>query len=170
MDSFLKQPDEKTGSKAIFIVSVIIGVLVIGGLLGLVSMKKSTQEIQKNALEGAFYEGSPEFSMFTKKIIAETDSDRTTEARTGLGTIMMSIRGKISNLTDKTLTGLEIKVAVVDSNGNPVKEKTSVVIPKEVESLAPGKDLPVQLSIEGFDKDDDRANIRWKVTAIKIGD
>ena len=48
------------------------------------------------------------------------------------------------------------------------KEKTVVVIPKEVERLETAKSLPVQVMIEGFNKDDDRANIRWKVTAIKV--
>lgn len=168
MDTFLKEPEKKSNSNAVFIVAIIVGVLIVGAVLGLVSLKKSTQQIQVDALEGAFYEGSPEFEQYTKKIIAETNLDKTTESPTGMGTIVMSIRGEISNLTGKTLTGLELRVTVVDQSDNPVKEKTFVVIPKEVDSLETGKTLPIQVSVEGFNRDDDRANIRWKVTAIKI--
>lgn len=171
MDEFLDKPEKKSGINKIFIVAIVIGVIVVGALLGLVSLKKSTQQAQVDALEGAYHEGSPEFERYTKKIIAETDENNTQESPTGMGTIVMSIRGKILNLTGKTLTGLELRVSVVDQNNKPVKEKTVIVIPKEiekVEKLETGKTLPVQVMIEGFNKDDDRAQIRWKVTAIKI--
>lgn len=168
MKTFLEKPEPKKGLNIMFVVAVLVGVALVAGLLGLVSLKKSSQEIQVNALEGAFREGSPEFEKYTKKIVAETDTENTQESPTGLGTIVMSIRGTIFNITGKTLTGLEIKIGVVDGDNNPVKEKTVIVIPKEVDKLESGQTLPVQVMIEGFNKDDDRANIRWKVTAIKI--
>jgi hypothetical protein len=167
MKTFLDEPEPKKGMNMMFVVAVLIGIGLVAGLLGLVSMKKSTQQIQVDAMEGAYREGSPEFALYTRKIIAETDTERTQQSPTGMGTIVMSIRGNILNITGKTLTGLEIKVTVVDSNDQPVKDKTTVIIPKEVEKLESGKTLPVQVTIEGFNKDDDRANIRWKVTAIK---
>jgi hypothetical protein len=168
MKTFLDEPEPKKGMNMMFVVAVLIGIGLVAGLLGLVSMKKSTQQIQVDAMEGAYREGSPEFALYTRKIIAETDTERTQQSPTGMGTIVMSIRGNILNITGKSLTGLEIKVTVVDSNDQPVKDKTTVIIPKEVEKLESGKTLPVQVTIEGFNKDDDRANIRWKVTAIKI--
>jgi hypothetical protein len=168
MKTFLDEPEPKKGINMMFVVAVLIGIALVAGLLGLVSMKKSTQQIQVDAMEGAFREGSSEFALYTRKIIAETDTERTQQSPTGMGTIVMSIRGNILNITGRTLTGLEIKVTVVDSNDQPVRDKTTVVIPKEVEKLESGKTLPVQVTIEGFNKDDDRANIRWKVTAIKV--
>lgn len=168
MDTFLHEPEKKTGINKVFIVAMVVGVIVVAALLGLVSLKKSTQQVQVDALAGAFREGSPEFEKYTKKIIAETDEENTQQSPTGMGTIVMNIRGNILNLTGKTLTGLELKVWVVDSNNKPVKEKTVIVIPKEVEKLETGKTLPVQVMIEGFNKDDDRAQIRWKITAIKV--
>lgn len=168
MDTFLQQPEKKRGNM-MFLAAIGIGVIAVVAFLGLVSLKSSTQQIQTQALEGAFREGTPEFEKYTKKIIAETDEKNTTESPTGMGTIIMSIRGRMHNRTGKTLTGLEIKVSVIDSFGNPVKEKTTVVIPKEeVTKLETGQILPVQVTIEGFNKNDDRANLRWKVTAIKV--
>lgn len=168
MDNFLQEPQIKKGNGKVFLIASFIGILIIGSVLGLVSLKKSTQQIQVDAMEGAYREGSPEFEKYTRKIIAETNEDRTTYSPTGMGTIMMSIHGSFRNITGKTLTGLEIKVGVVDSFGNMVKEKTMIIVPKEVEKLDNNQVLPVQVTIEGFAKDDDRANIRWKVIAIKV--
>lgn len=168
MKTLTDEPERKKGFNILFVAAILVGIGLVAGLLGLVSLKKSSQQIQVDAMEGAFREGSPEFEKYTKKIIAETDIDNTQQSPTGLGTIVMSIRGNILNITGKTLTGLEIRVSVVDSDHKPVKEKIAIVIPKEVEKLETGKSLPVQVVIEGFNKDDDRANIRWKVTAIKV--
>lgn len=169
MDTFLQQPEKKKSNNTIFLAAIGIGFLIILAFLAVVSLKSSTKQIQTQALEGAFREGTPEFEKYTKKIIAETNEDKTTWSPTGMGTIMMSIHGRIRNITGKPLTGLEIKVGVIDSFGKTVKEKTTVVIPKEeITSLENGQILPVQVTIEGFAKDDDRANLRWKVTAIKV--
>jgi hypothetical protein len=71
-------------------------------------------------------------------------------------------------MTGKTITGLEIKVSVVDRMNNPIKEKKLVVVPTQKESLLPEEVMPVRLTIDGFKKEDDRAMVRWKVTAIKV--
>jgi hypothetical protein len=168
MERFLKEPPKQTGNTKVFLIAALIGIVVVGTILGLVSLKKSTQQIQVDAMANAYREGSPEFERYTKKIVAETNEERTTQSPTGMGTVMMSIHGRIRNITGKTLTGLELKIGVVDSFGNVIKEKTTVVIPKEVETLEHNGVLPVQTTIEGFAKDDDRANIRWKVIAIKV--
>ena len=85
-----------------------------------------------------------------------------------MGTITMFIGGTIRNFTGRTLTGLEIKVGMVDSFGNLLKERTVIVIPKQKASLDNNQTLPVRVTIEGFDPKADLANIRWKVTAIKV--
>lgn len=168
MDTFLEEKKEKQGINKVLIGALIAGFVIVAAVVGLVALKPSTQQVNEQALEGAFREGSPEFAQYTRKIIAQTDENRTTQSPTGMGTIVMSIGGNIRNVTGKTLTGLELKVGVVDSFNNPLKEKTLIVIPKQAEKLDNNQTLPVQVLIEGFGKDDDRANIRWKVTAIKV--
>lgn len=169
MDNFLQKPKKEKSNKIVIVAAMAVGVVFVLVLLGLFSLKSSQQQIQTQALEGAFREGTPEFEKYTKKIVAETDFDNTQQSPTGMGTIMMSIRGKFYNFTGKTLTGLEVRVSVVDITGKPVKEREVVVLPKgEINELDNGQTMPVQVTIEGFNKDDDRANIRWKVTAIKV--
>jgi hypothetical protein len=168
METYTGNGEEKQGINKVLIGAIVVAALIVAAGVGLIALKPSRQDVQEQELSGAFREGSPEFAQYTKRIIAETDENRTTQSPTGMGTIVMSIGGTIRNITGKTITGLEIKVSVIDSFGKMVKEKTLTVVPKQAERLANNEYLPVTVLMEGFNKDDDRANIRWKVTAIKI--
>lgn len=170
MNDFLsenKQREGNVGNKYL-LPAVGIGLLIVAAAIAFIALRPSTEEVHEQVLSDAVREGSPEFAVLTKKIAIETDENRTMQSSTGLGTIVMNIAGKIRNMTGKTLTGLEIKVGVVDSFGGVVKEKTLIVVPKQTERIANNEVFPVQVLMEGFNKDADRANIRWKVTAIKV--
>ena len=66
------------------------------------------------------------------------------------------------------MNALEINVAVVTQFNKVLKERRILVVPTQVPRLEPDQTIPVTLSLDGFSKDDDRANIRWKVTAIRV--
>jgi hypothetical protein len=81
--------------------------------------------------------------------------------------VMMAIPATIHNRSDKTLTTVELNVSVVDQKGNIIKEKTYLVVPKQQLFLTPNQALNTTAVVEGFEPTDDRANVKWKVTAIK---
>jgi len=168
MDSFLQEPEKKRGINKILLGAVIIAVLVVAAVVGIISLQPSKQQVHDQVIDSAYREGSPEFALYTKKIAIQYDADHSIESLTGMGTRMMLIGGIVRNMTGKTLIGLEVKATVIDSFGKPVREKTALIIPKDVDSLGPDESLPIRVVIEGFNKDDDRANVRWKVTAIKV--
>jgi len=168
MDSLLQEPQKEKGANKILIGALTAAVLALLVLIALFSFRPSATQIEQDALEGAFREGTPEFQTFTKKISAKTEENATTKSPTAMGTMIMSIGGTIRNSTGKTLTGLELKVDVVDTFNNPLKEKTLIVIPKQQEKLENNQTLAVRVNIDGFDLKADLANIRWKVTAIKV--
>ena len=80
----------------------------------------------------------------------------------------MWIGGKIHNKGDKVINGLEVSVWVVTQFKEKLKEKSVLVIPRQQPVLNPGETIPITLTLDGFDKNDDRADIRWKVTAIRV--
>ena len=169
MQSFLEKITARlAGNGRFFIGKLIIALLLVSMTSGFYSTCTSRQAVQQQQLEGAAREGTPEFEALTKKIVIQTDDDRTLESPTGMGTIIMFIRGNIRNFTGKTLTGLEIKVTVIDQLGKPVKDKTLIVVPNQREKLETNQTMPVDARLEGFSKEDDRALVRWKVTAIKV--
>lgn len=150
------------------ILALIIAIVLVGGGVGLLLKLQPTAEEQRQMiLEGALREGMPEFEAMTKKIIAENDEENTWQSPLGTGGIMMNVAGKIRNLSDKTLTGLELRVSVLDTFGKPVKERTLIVVPTQKEKLEPTGEMNVVVRFDGFRQDDDRARIQWKVTAIK---
>jgi hypothetical protein len=165
---FSEQEEKKKGINKLFVVGFVIGALIIAGIIGLL-LRKPSMDVQKaNILHGAYTEGSPEFQDLQKDIIISTDTDRTVQSPMAAGTISMFIHGNIRNKGTKTITILEINAAVVTQFKSTVlKEKRVLVVPVQLARLDPGQTVPVTLTIDGFSKDDDRADIRWKVTAIK---
>ena len=117
-------------------------------------------------LEGSYREGSPEFADLNKDIIISTD-DKTVQSPMATGKISMFINGKIRNKGTRTINVLEVNVAVVTQFNDVIRERRILVVPVQQAVLGPDQIIPMTLTLDGFSKDDDRANIRWKVTAIK---
>jgi hypothetical protein len=163
MESLLAK-EEKRGVNRTFIIAIVIALALIGIVVFLLSRTPPADQRKEKILASAFHEGDPEFKDLSKDIIIATD-DRTVESPTGLGTISMFIRGNIHNKGDRTIDILEVNVSVITQFNEVIKEKRMLVIPVQQPSLGPGQDIPVTLTIDGFSKNDDRANIRWKVTA-----
>lgn len=168
LDAKLSEGESKKSVNKSFLVAILIAVLIIGGGILLIwKFQPSMQEQQEQVLADALREGSPEFDVLTRRIIAETNEDETIQSPVGTGFVMMQIAGRIRNNGDKTLTGLEIKVSVIDSFGKVIKDQTALVVPNQRKKLAPKEQMNVSIRIDGFDPKDDRARIQWKVTAIK---
>ncbi|MDQ6787393.1 MAG: hypothetical protein M3033_11360 [Acidobacteriota bacterium] len=169
MDSLLQTENrEKKGVNKILLASLLVATVLIAGAVWLLSLKPSPDERQQQLLVNSYQEGSPEFERYTKDIVIQTDMDNIMQSPTGMGTIMMTIPAKIRNKSQKTINALEVKVSVVDLAGKVVREKKLLVVPKQEEKLLPNQTIPVIATVEGFSRDDDRANVRWKVTAIGV--
>jgi hypothetical protein len=167
MEAFLGEKVEKKGLNKGFVIGIVIGVVVIAAVIGLLlSLRPSVDDQKAKILEGLSRAGTPEFDAVTKDIIISTD-DRTVESPNGFGRISMFIVGKIRNKGTKTINALEVNVAVIDQLNAIVKEKNVLVVPTQREKVSPGEIIPITLSLDGFDKKDDRANIRWKVIGLR---
>jgi hypothetical protein len=168
MESFINEPKKQPNSSfKVMIGASIVAILLVAGFILLLYLRPSEVNLQQKAIESSLRPGSPEFEALTRKIVISTDEDRLMQSPTALGSIMMSIGGTLKNLTGKTLTLVEVNVAVVDMKGNVLKDKNILVVPKQSETLVDREEVPISVTIEGFKKEDDRANFRWKVTAIK---
>lgn len=167
MDTLL-QTEKKKGVNKILLTALLAATLLIAGAIWLLSLSPSRDEKNQQLLADSYLEGSPEFNQYTKDIIIQTDMNNIMESPTGMGTIMMTIHANIRNKGQKTINGLEVKVSVVDLLGKVVREKKVLIVPAQEEELSPGQTIPVVATLEGFSREDDRANVKWKVTAIKV--
>ena len=158
---------EATESNRTLIIAVaVVAAVVIAGLFyGLMKLSSRGPSVD-SGLQGAFRAGSPQFEENKSKIFL--DEPEATEAKRALGDIVMSLQTTVRNLTGKTLTGLEIRAAVVDYEGKAVKERTVAVIPTRQPELAPNKTMNVQVLLDGMSETDARANIKMEVTGFKF--
>lgn len=156
---------ERRINKLHLIGAAVALVLIAAGIYYL--LQTPPMEVQKAMiLEGSLHEGDPRFAEITKDIIISTDPD-TVESPNAFGTISMFIKGNIKNYSKHVINGLEVNVAVIDQFNQPLKEKRVLVVPTQRPTLGPDESIPITLSVDGFSAEDDRANIRWKVTAIR---
>jgi hypothetical protein len=166
MDELFEIGKEKKGVNLVFIGGVAVALAIVAGAIWMLSFRPSIEDQTAKLLEGTYREGSPEFVSITKDILISTD-ENTVESPMGLGTISMFIKGGIYNKGPKKITALEVNVGVVTQENLVIREKKIVVVPIQQPSLNAGETIPITLTLDGFDRKDDRANIRWKVTAIR---
>lgn len=155
-----------------FIVSAIIGLLLIAGLFTYIKTRPAPPPFKgppQQHLEGALRAGSPEFEQVKQRI--QMDDPEAIEGGSVAGGLMMRLMTTVRNFTGRTINGLEMRAAVVDLEGKPVKERFVIVVPNagaNVTELENNKTLPVSIVIEGFNKSDVRANIQMEVTGVKF--
>ena len=166
MDELFTTGKPKKGINPVLIVGALVGIVAIGLAIWLLSFKPSMEDQTAKILQGSFKEGSPEYTELNKDIVISTD-DNTVESPMGTGKISMFIHGKIRNKGTRTVNILEVSVSVVTQFNQPLRERKILVVPVQRSTIGPGEIIPITLTFDGFTKDDDRANIHWKVTAIR---
>jgi hypothetical protein len=158
------------GRRKIFIIAGLATALVVAALVYWAT--RPAARIAEPRLEGAVRAGSPEFAQVADRIVVEFIPDQDAfESTRPVGDIVMTLRPTVRNFTGRTLAGLELKATVVDLEGNAVRERTVVAIPNAAAGRAElenNKAVEVPIMMEGFRKEDVRANIRIEKTAFKF--
>lgn len=169
MENFLQEKKEPRNINKVLIGALLVAAALVAGAVWLLTFMPTVEQQKEQQMAGAFYEGSPEFDAYTKSIVISTDLNRTSEGRLGLGTIQMAIHGDLRNRGSKTINLLELSVGVIDRQNQIVKEKKILVVPTDqTPTLTPSETMHVFATLDGFTDKDDRANVRWKVTAIRF--
>jgi hypothetical protein len=169
MSSTRTSVDESDSSrKMIFIVVGLAGALLIALLVYWAT--RPTPHAGEPHLENALRADSPEFAQWRDRIAVDFIPDQDAfESTRAVGDIVMTMRPKIRNFTGRTLSGLELKVAVVDLEGKPIRERTVIAIPNGAAGateLENNKVLVVPILMEGFKQTDVRANIKLDASSI----
>ena len=157
-------PEEKPRRTLIIIVAVIAAVL-IGGFFYFL-MRSTTAPGPAPTLQGAIRTGAPEWDQYKSKILV--DVPEATQATTALGGFQMTLETTVRNFTGRTITGLEMRAAVLNSQGLAIKDRTMVVIPSRQPELLPTRTMHVTISIPGLKESDDRKALWMEVTGFKL--
>jgi hypothetical protein len=162
-DRRLEEPESR---RTLIIVVAVAAAVVVALFFAFLMWSSGDSGAGEPRLQGAIRAGTPEFEQYKPQIVL--DDPEATEAKRALGDTVMSLSTTVRNLSNKTINGLEIRGAVVDHQGQPVKERTVIVIPTRQAELAPNKTMPVTLMLEGMKDTDDRANIKMEVAGLKF--
>src|SRR6266550_5742854 len=150
----------------IIVVAIIAAILIAGLFYLLMRAGKNSAGGPPTRLADAIRPGLPDWDKYSELIVL--DEPEADEAGRALGDIVMTLHSTVRNFTGRTITGLEIRAAVVDHQGNPVRERYIVVLPAREPELEPNKTMPVNIVLDGMTETDDRANIKMEVSGFKF--
>jgi hypothetical protein len=162
--------DADSSRKTIFIVVGLAGALLIALLVYFVT--RPAPPAQQPRLENALRADSPEFAQWRDRIAIDyiVDND-TLDSVSAIGGRTLTPQPTVRNFTGRTISGLELKATAVDLNGQPVRERTMIVIPNVFtgqRELEPNRFAKVTIPIEGFKKEDAPATVKIELTGVRF--
>lgn len=158
-------PEEKSRRTLIIVVAIIAAVL-IGGFFYVLFRSAASPTQTQATLEGAIRAGTQEFEQYREKIAL--DNPEADQATNLLGGFTMNLHTTVRNFTGRTINGLELRAAVLDSTGKPARERNVVIIPARKSELEPNRTMPVSILLDGMKESDDRASLKMEVTAVRF--
>jgi hypothetical protein len=117
-------------------------------------------------LLGALRPGEPEFEQIREQI--EVAQLLGTEQIHPFNSLAVDLTATIRNNTGRTISGLEMRGAIVDGQNLTVRERTVMVIPARQTALEPSEAIGVRVLLENINKDSERANMVLEVTGVRF--
>src|SRR2546429_5421881 len=108
-------PEDKSRRKLIIFVAAFAAAFIAAFFYLL--LRNTAAPSPPPTLAGAIRAGSPDFEKYSKLIVL--DEQEADEAKRTMGDMVMSLHTTVRNLTGRTISGLEIRGAVVDHDGKP---------------------------------------------------
>ena len=138
------------------------------GLYYLAATQSAVSYYTEPRLEGALQAGHPEFEEFRRHIVI--DQLLGTEEAHPFNTLAVAMTATVRNNTGRSISGMELRGAILDRNNSSVRERTVVVIPQRQTILESGEAINTRILLDGIDKDSDRAHLMLEVTAIRFAE
>ena len=151
----------------ILILAAVITALLAISAAGLYYLAQSdVSSYTEPRLEGALQPGQPEFEESRRHIAIEQLVG--TEKVHPFDNLAVAMTATVRNNTGRSISGLELRGAILDRKNSRVRERTVVVIPKRQKILESGEAINTRILLDGIDKGSDRAHLVLEVTAIRF--
>lgn len=152
---------------------IIILAALITALLALVAaglhyvaMTPPVNSYSGPRLVSALRPGEPEFEQVREQI--EIAQLLGTEQVHPFNSLAVDLTATVRNNTGRTISGLELRGAIVDAQKSTVRERTVMVIPARQTALEPGEAIGVRVLLESIEKDSERADMVLEVTGVRF--
>ena len=146
------------------IITMIIALAVAG--LYYLAMTQPESSYSGPRLSSALRPGEPEFEEIREQI--EIAQLLGTEQMHPFNSLAIDLTATVRNNTGRTISGLEMRGAIVDHQNSTVRERTVMVIPARQTALEPGEAIAVRVLLESINKDSERADMVLEVTGVRF--
>ena len=130
---------EKDRSKTIMIVSGLAVLVVIVLIIGVTSLGRRQSQIEFSRA------GSPEFDSYAPNVMIGNIEKKTGER---LNIRYARILCTAQNAGDQVLVGLELRVAVIGTGGQVLRERIITPVPNTRDTLGPNQTMNIDASVE----------------------
>ena len=141
-------------------------VLVTAGVLHLSLTRPVVRPTVEPRLGGAIRPEMPGFEQLREKIVVE--QLLAMDVPRPLGDLAVEINATVRNNTDRALSGLEMRAAVLDAQRSALRERTVLVVPARQIALEPGEAIGVRILLEGIHPEAERAGVLMEVSGVRI--
>ena len=141
-------------------------VLAAAGIIHLSATRAHVGSAVETRLEGAIRQESPDFERLSGQLVVERLV--AAEAPRPPGGVAVEINATVKNTTGRTVTGLELRGAILDAMSSPLRERTVVVVPTKQAALEPGEAINVSILLEDIHAGAERAAHLMEVTGVRL--
>ncbi|HKR61651.1 MAG TPA: hypothetical protein VJS64_18335 [Pyrinomonadaceae bacterium] len=146
------------------VITTIIALVAAG--LHYVAMTQPANSYSGPRLVSALRPGEPEFEQVREQI--EIAQLLGIEQVHPFNSLAVDLTATVRNNTGRTINGLEMRGAIVDSQNSTLRERTVMVIPARQTALEPGEAIGVRVLLESINKDSERADMVLEVTGVRF--
>ena len=108
--------------------------------------------------------GQPDFDQFRQQITIEQLMGN--EKLHPFNDLVVELTAVVRNQTGRTISGLEMRGAILDTANSTLRERTVAVIPVQQTVLEINEAINVRILLEDIDRDSDRALTQLEITGI----
>ena len=140
--------------------------LVVAGMQYVAMTQPSVNPNVRPRLESALRPGDSEFEQYREQIVIEQLVGK--ERTHPFNSLVVEITATVRNRTGRTISGLEMRGAIVDAEKSSVRERTVVIIPARQKTLEPDEAINVRILLENLSEDLERAHLVLEVTGLRF--
>lgn len=146
------------------VITTIITLMAAG--LHYMAMTQPGNSYSGPRLISALRPGEPEFEQVREQI--EIAQLLGAERVYPFNSLAVDLTATVRNNTGRTISGLEMRGAIIDARNSTVRERTVMVIPARQTALEPGEAIGVRVVLESISKGSERADMLLEVTGVRF--
>jgi hypothetical protein len=160
----LGKPKEKDNKSVVIISLVLVALLAIGGILVYRSFTNTPKTPPTPGLAGALRTGSADYDEYIKQVVITNQEQFYSE--NALGGNVITAKGRIQNLGNRMIKGLEVRLVAYDMENKPLAQRIFTPVPKEASEILANGTLPITYSMGNAPEEHMVREIKLEITGL----